>query len=243
MTVHEWSELTREQLGALLPEALVVLAVGATEQHGPHLPTGTDALVVDAVVRGAAAVADAERDLVLAPTLAFGASDHHFPFGGTLSLRVETMTEVLLDLARSVATAGGRRLLIVNGHGGNRGACHSATQRAATAHGLLAAYVDYWELLLADAPPGPGDPPVPGHAGGFESSLVAHLRPELVRELPDRPAPAPGPAFGVTVHEQAAWARIDGFTDRPADADAAAGRRWFDACVAALATRIGGLAS
>lgn len=251
MTVHEWSELTREQLGALLPEALVVLAVGATEQHGPHLPTGTDALVVEAVVRGAAAAFVSERDLVLAPVLAFGASDHHFPFGGTLSLRVETMTEVLLDLARSVAAAGGRRLLIVNGHGGNRGACHSAVQRAATAHGLLAAYADYWELLLADAPPGPGDPPVPGHAGGFESSLVAHLRPELVRELPDRPAPppdagpdpGPDPGLGVTVHEQAAWTRIDGFTDRPADADAEAGRRWFDACVAALATRIERLTS
>ncbi len=238
MTVHEWSELTREQLGLLLPEALVVLAVGATEQHGPHLPTGTDALVVDAVVRRAAAAAAAGRDLVLAPTLAFGASDHHFPFGGTLSLRVETMTEVLLDLARSVAVSGGRRLLIVNGHGGNRGACQSAAQRAATAHELHVAYADYWELLLADAPPGPADPPVPGHAGAFESSLVTHLRPELVRELPGRAAPAPGPSLGVSVQEQASWTRIDGFTDRPADADAEAGQRWFEACVAALAARI-----
>lgn len=243
MTVHEWSELTREELRVLLPEALVVLAVGATEQHGPHLPTGTDALVVDAVVRGAAAAAGAARDLVLGPTLAFGASDHHFPFGGTLSLRVETMTEVLLDLARSVAVSGGRRLLIVNGHGGNRGACHSAAQRAATAHGLHVGYADYWALLVADAPPGPDGPPVPGHAGAFESSLVAHLRPALVRELPDRQAPATGPPLGVTVQEQASWARIDGFTDRPADADAAAGQRWFDACVTALAARIERLAS
>ncbi|MGH3587728.1 MAG: creatininase family protein, partial [Pseudonocardia sp.] len=101
MTVHIWNELTREQLGAVLPDALVVLPVGATEQHGPHLATGTDALVVDAVARAAVAAAGTDRDLVLAPTLPFGASDHHLPFGGTLSLRVETMTEVVLDLARS----------------------------------------------------------------------------------------------------------------------------------------------
>ncbi|MFC4948200.1 creatininase family protein [Pseudonocardia sp. GCM10023141] len=243
MTTYRWAELTRERLGALLPQAWVVLPVGATEQHGPHLPTGTDALVVDAVV-AAAATTPTGRDLVVAPTLPFGASDHHFPFGGTLSLRVETMTEVLLDLARSVHAAGGRRLFVVNGHGGNRGPCHSAAQRAATAHpGLRVAYADYWELLLADAGPDPGGTPVPGHAGAFETSLVAHLRPELVCDLSDRPGPAaaPGPR-AVTVHEQESWTRIDGFTDRPATAGADAGRQWFDACVAALAARLTALA-
>lgn len=247
MTVHRWAQLTREQLAALLPDALVVLAVGATEQHGPHLPTGTDALVVDAVVRAAADAADTSRDVVLAPTLPFGASDHHFPFGATLSLRTETMTEVLLDLARSVRVAGGRRLFVVNGHGGNRGPCHSAAQRAAMAHDLQVAYADYWELLLRDMDPatrGPGDPPIPGHAGTFESSLVAHLRPELVRDPPDRPvSPTAAALPGVTVHEQDAWRRIDGFTDSPSATDAAAGKRWFDACVTALAARITTLAS
>ena len=245
MTVHRWAELTRERLAALLPEALVVLPIGATEQHGPHLPTGTDALLVEAVVHAAAHRTDTARDVVLTPTLAFGASDHHFPFGATLSLRTETMTEVLLDLARSVRVAGARRLFVVNGHGGNRGPCHSAAQRAAVAHDLQVAYADYWELLHdPGATRGPGDPPVPGHAGAFESSLVAHLRPELVDDPPDRPAltiPAAPP--GVTIHEQDAWRRIDGYTDNPAATDAAAGERWFDACVAALSARISTLAS
>lgn len=245
MTVYLWAELTREQLTALLPEALVVAAIGATEQHGPHLPTGTDALVVDAVVRAAAGAATTTaRDLVLVPALPFGASDHHVPFGGTLSLRVETMTEVLFDLARSVHRAGATRLLLVNGHGGNRGACHSAAQRAATVCGLKVAYADYWELLAPDLPLRTGGPPVPGHAGAFETALVGHLRPDLVGERTTRPpgAAAPPDPAGVTVHEQAAWHRIDGYTDDPAAADPEVGGQWFDACVAALAARLAALA-
>ncbi|HEX3780922.1 MAG TPA: creatininase family protein [Pseudonocardiaceae bacterium] len=122
-SVLRWAELTREQLGAILPEALVILPIGATEQHGPYLATGTDALLASTVAgRGAALAAPrAGRRLVLTPALPIGASDHHFPFGGTLSLRQETLLAVLGDLARSVARSGGRRLVLVNGHGGNQG--------------------------------------------------------------------------------------------------------------------------
>ncbi|WP_232665513.1 creatininase family protein [Pseudonocardia sp. TRM90224] len=236
MALYFWEELTREQLRAVLPNALVVLPVGATEQHGPHLPTGTDAIIVSEVVRAAARTADTTLDLVLAPPLPFGASDHHLPFGGTLSLRVETMTEVLFDLARSVHVDGASRLLLVNGHGGNRGACHSAAQRAATAYGMRIAYADYWELLRADRPAAADDPPVPGHAGAFESGLVVRLRPHLVGDLPERTPPDVLGVRGVTVQEQDAWTRTDGFSDNPAAA--VDGGEWFDACVAALAARL-----
>jgi len=72
-----WDELTREQLSALLPEALVVVPTGATEQHGPHLATCADALIAQTVVERAVAQADAS--IIIAPTVSYGASDHHLP--------------------------------------------------------------------------------------------------------------------------------------------------------------------
>lgn len=238
MALLRWNETNRVRLGELLPEALVVLPIGATEQHGPHLPTGTDAFVAEAVASAAAerAAPRARRDLVVAPVLSFGASDHHLPFGGTLSLSPETMTAVLADLARSVAADGGGRMVIVNGHGGNKGPCNSAGAVASTRYGVALAYVDYWDLFPADAADRPN---VPGHAGAFETSLLLGLRPELVAERPDRAEqPAVPAASGVTVHANAVWGSIDGYTDRPADADADSGKRWFDALAGALADRL-----
>ncbi|MFC5826268.1 creatininase family protein [Nonomuraea insulae] len=132
--ITRWTELTRERLTDLLPDSLVVLPVGAVEQHGPHLPTWTDALLVTTVVERALDITSART--VLAPTVMTGASDQHLPFGGTLSLRPETLLAVLLDLARSVAECGGRRLVLVNGHGGNQGACTDAASAAVVRYGL-----------------------------------------------------------------------------------------------------------
>jgi creatinine amidohydrolase len=232
-----WAECDRETLRRHLPSALVVLPIGAVEQHGPHLPTGTDAFIVQAIVEAAVrqAAPDAPRDLVLAPTVRFGASDHHFPFGATLSLTVETLTQVLLDLARSVAVAGGRRMLIVNGHGGNRGACHAAAAAAASRHGLSVGHLDYWQLLTGRG----GGTPIPGHAGAFETSMVEHLRPALVTGAPHRPSPPAVPEVAdVMLHDQEVWRRLDGYTDDPSVATAASGARWFTRCVAQLAERI-----
>lgn len=238
MTLLRWNETDRETLAAVLPEALVVLPIGATEQHGPHLPTGTDAFLATAVAESGVTRAQSRvaRDLVLAPTLSFGASDHHFPFGATLSLTTETMATVLLELARSVSTVGGRRLLIVNGHGGNIGPCTSAAAAASTRYDIAVAHLSYWDLLPADLD---HRPHLPGHAGEFETSLVLALRPELVRPRPQRESPPAVPAApDVSVAARALWANVDGFSDRPVDADAAAGQRWHELLADALADRL-----
>ncbi len=241
MSVLRWNEATREELSGVLPEALVVLPVGATEQHGPHLATGTDALLADTVASRAVARAGADcaRDLVLAPTIPVGASDHHLPFGGTLSLSPETLQAVLVDLARSVAAGGGRRLVIVNGHGGNRGVCHSAAAAASTRSGLAVAYLDYWALLNAG-----DDPRVPGHAGEFETSMVLAVRPELVRPRAARDEPRWVPVVrNVDIYSGAVWQGIEGYTDDPARADAEQGNAWLDHCVSALSDRLIDLAT
>lgn len=229
-----WSDTDRETLRAVLPEALVLLAIGATEQHGPHLATGTDALLASTICeRAAAAAAErATRRLVLAPAMPFGSSDHHLPFGGTLSLSPETLLAVLHDLARSVAAQGGRRLVVVNGHGGNSGICQTFLQSAVVRHGLSVGYLDYWRLAA------PGQTAAPGHAGEFETAMVLAVRPELVTPPQPRPeVPAPPTVDGVNVDTVDAWRSIDGYTDRPERANAERGRWWLDHIVAALADR------
>ncbi|HJP76004.1 MAG TPA: creatininase family protein [Pseudonocardiaceae bacterium] len=238
--VLRWAELNREQLTAALPQALVILPIGATEQHGPHLATGTDALLASTVAGRAAAMAAqrSSRPLLLTPTLPIGASDHHFPFGGTLSFRQETLLAVLGDLARSVARCGGLRLVLVNGHGGNQGICQAAAALAATEHGLAVACVDYWRFASD-----PGGGLIPGHAGEFETSMVLAVDPELAGAPTGRLNPPIAPAVPDTpIHSAAGWQAIDGYTDDPARADADRGKRWLNQCVRALADRLVSLA-
>src|SRR5260370_27539894 len=112
-------ELTRERLKALAPSALAVIPIGATEQHGPHLPVGTDFLCAERVASAAAKQARAEIHIVVTPTLPFGSSHHHLPFGGTMSLPTELYYRVLMELGQSLIVGGFRRLFFVNAHAGN----------------------------------------------------------------------------------------------------------------------------
>jgi creatinine amidohydrolase len=232
--VLRWGELTREGIGAAASGALLVVPVGTTEQHGPHLATCTDALVVGEVASRAAIAAGRPDTVLLAPTLAYGASDHHLPFGGTLSLRDETFAAVLDDLLASASAAGSRCVFVLNGHGGNRALCAAAVARAALRHGITAATALVSELVAPDAV---GGSPL-GHAGWFETSLVLALRPELVDTDAARPSPG-GPARtrprGLVVAEAGRWEALDGFTDRPDEASAGQGERALEACVAAAA--------
>ncbi|MEI7772206.1 MAG: creatininase family protein, partial [Chloroflexales bacterium] len=186
-------ELTRAEARALAPDALVVLPVGATEQHGPHLPVGTDRMIVEHVARAAAAQVAGAIPVVVAPTLPFGSSHHHVPFGGTLSLGTETYYRALVDLAESLIASGFRRIFILNGHGGNSELIQLVARDLALKHPATLAAAPYWTIawdaLVAErAHVAAG---LPGHAGTFETSLVLALRPDLVREpRPHRDAPA-----------------------------------------------------
>ena len=232
--VRRWDALTRQEIGALAADALLVVPVGSTEQHGPHLATGTDALIATAIAERAAEAAIAPETILLAPTLAYGASDHHLPFGGTLSLRVETFQLVLRELLASAAGAGVRRVFVLNGHGGNAAACAIAVAEAAREHGLHAATALASDLVDPAAIEGP----VRGHAGSFETSLLLALDPERVR--PELARPSPGGAArkrprGLTVAEPGRWQELDGFTDRPDEATRERGEAALTACVAAVA--------
>lgn len=232
------SELTRAEAQAVAGRALVVLPTGATEQHGPHLPVGTDSMAVEAVARAAAERLRPAIPVLVAPTLAYGSSHHHLPFGGTMSLSTETYYRLMVDLLESLATGGFRRVFIVNGHGGNSELVQLAARDVALRRPLAVAAGSYWtiawEQLTAAGAGRAGH--LPGHAGAFESSLVAALRPELVRE--PRPAraldqrsspPMPSDPYRSEIH--GFWQQIDGYTDSPALGNDADGRRFLAAAI------------
>jgi creatinine amidohydrolase len=237
-----FEEHTRTELRALAPDTLLVLPVGATEQHGPHLPVGTDRFTAEHVARAAAAQASSQIQVLVAPTLPFGSSQHHLPFGGTLSLGTETYYRVLSDLCESSITCGFRRIFILNGHGGNNELIQLVARDIALKHPAHVAAAAYWTiawdaLIAEQAHVRAG---LPGHAGTFESSLIMALRPELVREpRPHHDDPAGSEPSGFYAPYRAelhgAWQRMNGYTDSPDQANAERGERYLAAIAGAVA--------
>lgn len=115
-----WERLTAPELRALAErDALVLLPVASLEQHGPHLPVWTDSLIGHATCLRAAEIAAQDLPAVVLPPLWLGLSEHHFPFGGTISLDYAAFHAVLRCVTRSILADGFRRLFLVNSHGGN----------------------------------------------------------------------------------------------------------------------------
>jgi creatinine amidohydrolase len=178
-----------EEIGeAAAAGAVAVLPVGATEQHGAHLPTGTDTLLA-AHVAGTAA--EQTGDIVL-PPLAYGCSlghTDHWP--GTLSLHPTTMTAAVVELGRWVHASGFSKLVIVNGHATNGPPCQSAIlQLRHELPDLRARFVSIFDLTPAIAERYTEDAP-DFHANEAETSMLLHLaesevRPERAVDEPDR---------------------------------------------------------
>jgi len=234
-------ELTREQARARAPEALLVFPVGALEQHGPHLPVGTDDYLVENVARQAAAKAADRIPVLVAPTLPFGSSHHHLPFGGTMSVSTETYYRVVRELTESLLIDGFRRIFILNGHGGNHELIQLVARDLALTHEADLAAASYWTIAW-DALTALGlheHGRLPGHAGVFETSAILALHPELVREpRPHRDGPfAVSPRASAPYRSElhGSWQRIEGFTDSPDRGSAVLGRRALDAIAGAVA--------
>jgi creatinine amidohydrolase len=163
--------------------ATVVVAVGATEQHGPHLPTMTDARIGDAL---AELVARKLGGALVARTIDVGISEHHLAFGGTLSLRPETLAAVLRDYVASLVRSGFRRIVFVPTHGGNFPAVQEAIDAARLAHPGI--HVDGYTDLLGFAgflnrvseEHGVTAQASGAHAGESETSMMLALEPDLV---------------------------------------------------------------
>ncbi|GAA1706317.1 creatininase family protein [Microbacterium sediminicola] len=179
-------------------DSLLVVPVGAIEQHGAHLPLNTDAVVSEEVAAAAVARAvDAGVDAWLLPPLQITKSDEHDWSAGTLWLSESTMMQTLIDLGRSVTATAARTLVFVNGHGGNVGPLAVACRELRRRFGLRTFAMP--AALRAPAPWTDAAGTVHGgqengmdiHAGFCETSVMMHLRPDLVdagafaRNVPD----------------------------------------------------------
>ena len=162
----------------------VILPLGATEQHGPHLPIGTDAFRASAL---AAQLSESLPDALVAPTLPVGCSDEHRGFAGLLSLDQDTLSSVIVDCARRMVDWGVRRLVVLSAHGGNARAVDGALARITESLPKLEVIVlggqaTHSDAILAvAAADGIPAEAVGFHAGEGETSEMLSIRPDLVR--------------------------------------------------------------
>ncbi|MFD5052983.1 creatininase family protein [Streptomyces tendae] len=248
MSQSRLTELTWREVRRAGEQGIAVLPIGSQEQHAGHLPMGTDTLLVEEVLDRALAVLDQEPsapEVVRLPALPFGHSPHHL-FAAAVSLSAATLGAVLDDVLDSLVTSGYRRVMVVNGHGGNDEIMRLAVKRFALRARVTVAACSYWTVTADEDEDEAGRPDVtPGHAGWFETSLMLAARPELVRTpVPARTPVEPPPLFdhpphpGLTVERHGEWERVDGSTDDASGADAGRGGRLLDDRARGLARAI-----
>jgi creatinine amidohydrolase len=178
------AEMTWEEIRkATGPDTVVILPVGATEQHGPHLVVKTDYTLVAEIAERAARQASQEIRVLVAPVLPFGCSAFHDGFPGTPSVGRRTYIELIKELGESILNTGFERLLILNGHGGNSSALQLAAEELYDSTGAAIAVVSYWALAAAEiAELRESAPGGICHACELETSCMLALEPSAVRQ-------------------------------------------------------------
>jgi creatinine amidohydrolase len=187
-----------EAKDAVAVARLALVPVGSCEQHGPHLTLDTDSAIATAFARRL--TDDLGSLAVLCPPLGYGLSEHHLAFPGTLTLRPATFAGFLADVVESLAHWGIRRVLVVNGHGGNVDAIRLAARAARRDHGALVAGV-MWAQIAADEAARHARSDRYGHACEIETSVAMVL--------------APASLHADRIAEPAPVGRPDAFTDPP----------------------------
>ncbi|MDB5753261.1 MAG: creatininase [Ramlibacter sp.] len=180
-----WADLRTTDFAALDPERTVaVLPVGATEQHGPHLPLAVDQALVDGMIAQSLPYLPADLPVLVLPTQQVGYSPEHTAFAGTLTLSWNTVLASWIELGECVARSGVRKLLLFNSHGGQASLLDIAARELRTRCGLIVYGCSWWNLPLGDAVTGqftPEEHRFGVHAGEIETSLMLALSPQRVR--------------------------------------------------------------
>lgn len=179
-----YEEMTSAELAAergSLSDAVAVIPIAAVEQHGPHLPLGTDAILSDEMVALVLSMLPQDRPVTFLSTLRIGKSTEHADCAGTLSHDWRTATAALIEIGAGLAASGFRRLVIVNAHGGNTPIMDTAALELRRAHGLMVATCSWLRFGYPDGLLPPEEIATGIHGGAVETSLMLHFRPELVR--------------------------------------------------------------
>ena len=239
--------LTGPEVSERLGEgSVVVWPMGAVEQHGPHLPLSVDFVIAEETARAAVEACGEELDIWLLPALAITKSNEHAWSPGTLWLTAETMLAVVDDVARSVAATSAKRLVFLNAHGGNSALLGMACREVRLKHGLMTFLVHPFVPPDQGGVSGEHELAMGIHGGHDETSLMLHLRPELVqmdkatRRIPEHLASNKHVKFGGSV--AFGWLSDDfgpdGHIGDPTRATAEEGERLFAAVIERLVEQL-----
>lgn len=238
-----WPEVKEAVRNDMIP----LIPIGSTEQHGPHMPTKTDAFVTFEVCKAAAKVIPTEA--LVMPPVNYGYNEHHLDFPATISIDYETLIRFVIDIGKSLAHHGFKRMMIVNGHGSNQALMEIAARRITLETQAICASLIYIELaneafkeLEAEC----------GHAGDLETSLMLYLAEESVdmsKAVRDwsfqesefikwgiKPGEGSFSVAGGKVEFMDWWSRMSktGILGDPTKANKARGKRIFDIYVDSL---------
>jgi creatinine amidohydrolase len=240
VTRRSFSDLSAPELSRRLSAAsIVVQPLGAVEQHGPHLPLSTDSVVATAVAEAAVEEVGDELDVWLLPTLEYTKSNEHAWSPGTIWLSATTLLAVLDDIGRCIATTPARRLVFLNGHGGNSALLNVVNRELRLAHGLMTFVAHPGMPADQGGTSAAGELGMGVHGGTDETSMMLHLAPHLVdmslaeRRVPEGLAANQYVRFGGRV--SFGWLSNDFFPDGyigdPTEASAEHGRALFEGAV------------
>ena len=236
-------DLSALQLSAeLSKDSIVVLPLGAIEQHGPHLPLNTDFVVADAVSRAAVEKFGAETNAWLLPTLPFTKSNEHAWAAGTMWLSATTMMSVIDDIGRCVAATPAKKLMFINGHGGNSALMAMMNRELRLKYGLQTFLAHPHMPADQGGSSAESELGMGVHGGVDETSVMLHLRPDLVdmslavRRVPEGLAKNEHVKFGGRV--AFGWLSNDFFPEGhigdPTGSSAELGARMFAGAVESL---------
>ncbi len=186
--LRRWADLCTTDFAQLNPErAVAVLPLGATEQHGPHLPLSVDSDLLEGILAETGQHLASDFPAYLLPLQAVGYSPEHQGFAGTLSLRPETVIQLWTDIAESVARAGVRKMVLFNTHGGHVGMMDVVGRQWRSRFGLMVYSVNWFNLPLFDDQGVDLNTRIPAdeqrfgvHGGQVETSMMLALRPDRV---------------------------------------------------------------
>ncbi len=243
MPSNQWVELKSTDFDRdLAHQTIAILPIGSTEQHGPHLPVQVDTLLATEVARETAKLCAPLNKVVVLPALWVSLAEHHMNFGGSLTLDYETFYAFIRCIVRSLSLQGYRRILILNGHGGNIAALTTIVDRLASEFRLPIASATYWDVASDAFGRILEDQTNLLHACEAETSLVMHLRPELVDSAAARSVTSPATGFlqpmGTHRWRDISHWSCSGVVGVPKSATSTKGRLLLDAACNALANRI-----